>query len=73
MIPLASLAPSAVALYWASSGVTAIALNLTLLSPKVRNLVRIPQVEKDSSTPYVDIINIIKTRWKTIFEKVRAK
>ena len=72
MIPLASLAPSAVALYWASSGVTAIAVNLTLLSPKVRNLVRIPQVEKDSSTPYVDIINIIKTRWKTIFEKVRA-
>ena len=70
MIPLASLAPSAVALYWASSGVTAIAVNLTLLSPKVKNLVRIPQFEKDSKTPYVDVINDIKTRWKSLFEKI---
>ena len=67
MIPLASLVPSAVALYWATSGITGIAINLLLLSPKVRNIVRIPQVEKEESkTPYIDLLNNIKARWAKI-------
>ena len=67
MIPLASLVPSAVALYWATSGVTGIAINLLLLSPKLRNIVRIPQVEKEESkTPYIDLSNNIKARWAKI-------
>merc|ERR1712186_215719 len=32
MIPMAALAPSAVACYWAASGLSALAVNLTLLS-----------------------------------------
>ena len=68
MIPLASLVPSAVALYWASSGLAGLAVTLALVSPKVRKLVRMPEVEKVKSTPYVDLANNIKTRWCKILK-----
>jgi len=69
MIPLAATVPSAVSLYWASSGVAGILVNLTLLSPKVKNLVRIPEVEKISGNPYIELANNIKTRWSKILKK----
>ena len=69
MIPLAATVPSAVSLYWASSGVAGIIVNLTLLSPRVKKLVRIPEVEKISSNPYFELANNIKTRWSKILKK----
>jgi len=69
MIPLAATVPSAVALYWASSGVAGIIVNLTLLSPKVKKIVRIPEVEKISGNPYIDLANDIKIRWSKILKK----
>ena len=69
MIPLAATVPSAVSLYWASSGAAGILVNLTLLSPKVKNLVRIPEVEKISGNPYIELANNIKTRWSKILKK----
>jgi len=69
MIPLAATVPSAVSLYWASSGVAGILVNLTLLSPKVKKLVRIPEVEKISGNPYIELANNIKTRWSKIMKK----
>ena len=71
MIPISALSPSAVSCYWATSGLTAIAVNLTLLSPKVQNLVRIPRLPEDSDTPYKDVLNNMKTRAKKIFRLER--
>lgn len=55
MVPLAALQPSALALYWATSGVVGVGMNLLLLSPTYRKLVKIPKISKDSETPYVDL------------------
>lgn len=57
MVPLAAIQPSALALYWATSGAVGVAINLILLSPRYRDLVRIPRTPKDSDTPYTDVKN----------------
>lgn len=72
MIPISALSPSAVSCYWATSGMTAIAVNLTLLSPKVQNLVRIPRLPQESDTPYKDVINNMKTRVKKVTSRLKA-
>lgn len=72
MIPISALSPSAVSCYWATSGMTAIAVNLTLLSPKVQNLVRIPRLSEDSDTPYNDVFNNMKARVKKVTSKLKA-
>ena len=72
MIPISALSPSAVSCYWATSGMTAIAVNLTLLSPKVQNLVRIPRLPQESDTPYKDVINNMKTRVKKVTSRLKV-
>ena len=72
MIPISALSPSAVSCYWATSGLTAVAVNLTLLSPKVQNLVRIPRLPEDSDTPYKDVFTNMKTRVKKLMTKLKA-
>lgn len=52
MVPLAAYQPSAVALYWATSGVMAVILNLLLMEPRFRRAVRIPWVEQEPREPY---------------------
>ena len=52
MIPLASMVPSGLALYWATSASAGLAVNLILLSPKFRRLVKIPHTEMESARPY---------------------
>ena len=71
MIPMAAMAPSAVALYWAASGMSAVAVNLTLLSPKVQNLVRIPRPAGSSDTPYRDVLNNMKDRTDKTLAKLK--
>jgi len=65
MIPLASIQPAAVALYWVTSGVMGVTINLVLLSPKVRRAVRIPKIPAELDKPYSAlkdnlVISIIK-------------
>ena len=55
VVPIASVVPSAVALYWAASGISGVAVNLALKSPKVRRAVRIPDTPGESATPYANI------------------
>merc|ERR1719233_1433943 len=49
MIPLASYQPTALIVYWATSGVIAIVMNLIMFSPKFRSIVRIPTLPTDSN------------------------
>eukprot|EP00088_Acartia_fossae_P068526 TRINITY_DN8706_c0_g1_i4.p1 TRINITY_DN8706_c0_g1~~TRINITY_DN8706_c0_g1_i4.p1 ORF type:complete len:182 (+),score=25.58 TRINITY_DN8706_c0_g1_i4:178-723(+) len=59
MIPLSSMQPSALTLYWATSSFMGVIINLILMSPKFRSLVRIPKTPNLSSTPYSDLRNRI--------------
>merc|ERR1719369_821867 len=52
MIPLASIQPSAVVLYWVTSGVMGVSINLLLLSPMFRRAVRIPKIPAELDNPY---------------------
>ena len=71
MVPIAAMVPSAVSCYWAASGITAIVVNLTLLSPKVREIVRIPRLPESSSTPYKDLLNNMRERTNNSILKVK--
>ena len=66
-VPLAAYQPSAVGLYWMTSGAMAVLLNLLLMEPRLkpvtfelclrifsrfRRLVRIPFVEQEPQRPY---------------------
>lgn len=52
MVPLAAYQPSAVGLYWMTSGAMAVLLNLLLMEPRFRRLVRIPFMEQEPQRPY---------------------
>ena len=62
MIPIASVVPSAIALYWTVSGFCGAAVNLALKSPRVRRAVRIPLTLGESATPYSNIVKNLKGR-----------
>ena len=52
MVPLTANVPVAMALYWSTSVTAGVAVNLLMLSPKFRRLVRIPATETEPSNPY---------------------
>jgi len=52
MIPLASIQPAAVAVYWVTSGAMGVGINLLLMSPKFRRMVRIPKIPIELDKPY---------------------
>lgn len=62
MIPIASFVPSAVALYWAMSGISGLAVNLALMSPSLRRAVRIPPTPQESKTPYKDLADNVTNK-----------
>ena len=62
MVPIASVVPSAIALYWTASGFCGAAVNLALKSPRVRRAVRIPQSLGESATPYSNIVRNLKSK-----------
>jgi membrane protein insertase Oxa1/YidC/SpoIIIJ len=59
---LSSQGPSAVALYWMMSGFSAVAVNLILMSPKMRRFVRIPKLDTESQHPYKQLASNFKLR-----------
>ena len=52
MVPISCYVPSALVLYWATSGVTGVFINLLLLHPPVRRAVRIPKIPLEIEKPY---------------------
>jgi len=52
MVPLAAYQPAAVALYWCCSGVMGVLINLLLLHPPARRLVRIPWIAGERPRPF---------------------
>ena len=57
MIPLASYQPAGLSLYWATSGAIGVIINLALLSPTLRRLVRIPKIPAELEHPYTALRN----------------
>ena len=55
MVPISCYVPSAVALYWATSGAIGILINLLLLHPPVRRAVRIPKIPLELDQPYKNL------------------
>lgn len=55
MIPLASIQPAAVAVYWVTSGAMGVLINLMLMSPKFRRAVRIPKIPVELDKPYTSL------------------
>merc|ERR1712066_693053 len=52
MVPIACYVPSALALYWATSGLMGVLINLLLLHPLIRRAVRIPKIPLEIEQPY---------------------
>jgi mitochondrial inner membrane protein COX18 len=69
MAYVASQNPSAVAMYWMMSGSTAVAMNLIIMSPKFRRLVRIPQLPTEDRNPYQKLVTNFRLRWKNFIAK----
>ena len=72
MIPAAAMSPSAVAWYWMASGLSGLAVNLTLLSPKFRNFVKIPRLPENSYTPYRDVIDNVNFKLKRTMSRFKV-
>lgn len=62
MIPIAYFQPAAVSLYWATSGMMGVIINLILLHPPVRRFVRIPKIPAEMENPYVHLKEKIMTK-----------
>ena len=52
MVPIACYQPAAVSLYWATSGLMGVLINLMLLHPPVRRLMKIPKIPAELEHPY---------------------
>ena len=62
MVPIAYYQPAAVTLYWATSGLMGVLINLVLLHPPVRRAARIPRIPAEHTDPYNYLWQKIVTR-----------
>ena len=62
MVPIACYVPSAVALYWATSGAVGVLINLLLLHPPIRRAVRIPKIPLELEQPYKHLKENLKDK-----------
>lgn len=69
MIPVAAMQPSAVALYWASSGAAGLIINLVIMSPRFRRLVKIPKIPSEPQQPYTVVKENIQRQINKILSK----
>jgi membrane protein insertase Oxa1/YidC/SpoIIIJ len=70
---VAANGPSAVALYWMLSGWSAVAMNLILMSPKVRRWARIPLHKTEEQNPYSKLLANFQLRFKHFVHKFSFK
>ena len=62
MVPIAYLQPAAVSLYWATSGLMGVLINLALLHPPARRILRIPHIPAEHARPYNSLYQKILSR-----------
>ncbi|XP_044270525.1 cytochrome c oxidase assembly protein COX18, mitochondrial isoform X1 [Tribolium madens] len=66
MIPIASVVPSCVVLYWTTSSAFGFVQNLILISPKIRRMCKIPQTPSEIEQPYQHILLGFKQKCKNL-------
>ncbi|CAN7993956.1 unnamed protein product [Ixodes hexagonus] len=64
MIPIASIMPTDVTLYWLCSSGFALGQNLLMITPRFRRVCRIPWTENESQTPFRDLLDRFKKRFE---------
>uniref|UniRef100_V5HCK0 Membrane insertase YidC/Oxa/ALB C-terminal domain-containing protein n=2 Tax=Ixodes ricinus TaxID=34613 RepID=V5HCK0_IXORI len=64
MIPIASIMPTDVTLYWLCSSGFALGQNLLMINPKFRRACRIPRTANESQTPFRDLLDRLKKRFE---------
>ncbi|XP_029836166.3 cytochrome c oxidase assembly protein COX18, mitochondrial [Ixodes scapularis] len=64
MIPIASIMPTDVTLYWLCSSGFALGQNLLMINPKFRRACRIPRTANESQTPFRDLSDRLKKRFE---------
>ncbi|CAN7992192.1 unnamed protein product [Ixodes pacificus] len=64
MIPIASIMPTDVTLYWLCSSGFALGQNLLMINPKFRRACRIPRTANESQTPFRDLSERLKKRFE---------
>ena len=62
MVPIAYLQTAAVSLYWATSGLMGVLINLALLHPPARRSLRIPHIPAEHARPYNTLYQKILSR-----------
>ena len=70
MIPLAAVVPSAMSLYWLVSAYSGLAVNLAIMSPRVRNWTRIPESPLDNERPYRVVLENMQSKSSKIVNKI---
>ncbi|XP_055687474.1 cytochrome c oxidase assembly protein COX18, mitochondrial [Lutzomyia longipalpis] len=66
MIPIASVVPSCLSLYWVSSSAFGLIQNLTMMSPKFRRIVGIPNTPSQLEHPYKHLADGVAQRCQKI-------
>ena len=68
MVPITAYQPAAVGVYWATSGCLGTVFNLLLLSPRFKQLVRIPRTPMDPDRPY----QVLKDKLVALIRKKKS-
>uniref|UniRef100_A0A1L8E0C0 Putative cytochrome oxidase bioproteinis protein oxa1 mitochondrial n=1 Tax=Nyssomyia neivai TaxID=330878 RepID=A0A1L8E0C0_9DIPT len=63
MIPIASIVPSCLSLYWVSSSAFGLIQNVTMMSPKFRRAVGIPSTPSELERPYKHLADGVVQRY----------
>lgn len=71
MIPIAATQPSAVVLYWASSGAAGMVINLVIMSPRFRRLVKIPKIPSEPQQPYSVVKENVQRQINNVLIKLK--
>ncbi|XP_015110629.1 cytochrome c oxidase assembly protein COX18, mitochondrial [Diachasma alloeum] len=62
LVPIASIVPSGMSLYWATSSAFGLFQNMFIVAPRVRRFFRIEETENELQHPYKHVLNNFKAR-----------
>ncbi|XP_011309765.1 mitochondrial inner membrane protein COX18 [Fopius arisanus] len=62
LVPIASIVPSGMSLYWAISSVFGLLQNIFIVSPRVRRFFRIEETEHELQRPYKHVLNRVRAQ-----------
>ncbi|CAB4067851.1 COX18 [Lepeophtheirus salmonis] len=69
LVPLCCYTPSGLTLYWSVSGASGLLVNLILMQPQVRRLVKIPRISSEPTNPF----KLIKNHFVQDIEIIKSK